>query len=108
MCSEHSIIGEKDSPLSFFHPDRFSAQRIWFQYGFLKTWRLDESGTYLDGVRINGLSISDIHFSDLPYISIKIGVNEDADHVGGINLFGDKYGNYAQPLVLKLGYQLDK
>lgn len=78
------------------------------QYGFLKTWRLDESGTYLDGIRINDLSISDITFSDLPYISIKIGVSENAVHVGGINLFGDKFGNYEQPLVLKLGYQLDK
>lgn len=186
LCSEYSIIGEKDSPLSFFHPDRFSAQRIWFhsgfleyrfsfvfmnnisfkwlefcfetcseapmyrnpwksdinvlingqelgifespcdcggvrgaltpswnsilstQYGFLKTWRLDESGTYLDGVKINDLSISDIHFSDQPYISVKIGVSEDAVHVGGINIFGDKFGNYAQPLLLKIGYRLDK
>lgn len=186
LCSEYSIIGEKDAPLSFFHPDRFSAQRVWFhsgfleyrfsfvymnsitfkwlelsfetcseapmyrdpwksdisvlvnghelgifespcdcggvrgaltpswnsvlstQYGFLKTWRLDESGTYLDGIRINDLSISDISFSALPYISIQIGVSEDAVHVGGINLFGDKFGNYAQPLVLKLGYQLDR
>jgi len=44
----------------------------------------------------------------LPYISVKIGVAEDAVHLGGVNLFGDKFGNYAQPLVLKLGYQLDK
>lgn len=186
LCSEYSIIGEKDSPLSFFHPDRFSAQRVWFhsgfleyrfsfvymnsitfkwlelsfetcseapmyrdpwksdisvfvngkqlgtfespcdcggvrgaltpswnsvlstQYGFLKTWRVDESGAYLDGVRMNGLSISQIDFSARPYISIKIGVSEDAVHVGGINLFGDKFGNYAQPLVLRLGYQLDR
>lgn len=186
LCNEHSIIGEKDVPLAFFHPDRFSAQRIWFhsgfleyrfsfvfmnniqfkwlelsfetcseapmyrdpwksditvfvngrelgifespcdcggvrgaltpswtsvlstQYGFLKTWRVDERGTYLDGVRINGLTISDIGFQDLPYISVRIGVCEDAAHVGGINLFGDKYGNYPQPLVLKVGYQLDK
>lgn len=184
LCSEYSIIGEKDVPLSFFHPDRFSAQRIWFhsgfveyrfsfafmnniefrwleisfetcseapmyrdpwksdidvfvngkelgifespcdcggvrgaltpswnsilttQYGFLKTWRLDERGTYLDGIRINEITISDINFSDLPYISVKIGVAEKAAHVGGINIFGDKYGNYPQPLVLKVGYQI--
>ena len=78
------------------------------QYGFLITWRLDESGTYLDGIRTSRLTISDIRFSDLPYISVKIGVAEDAVHLGGVNLFGDKFGNYAQPLVLKLGYQLDK
>nr|WP_308629088.1 ArsR family transcriptional regulator [uncultured Eisenbergiella sp.] len=186
MCNEYSIIGEKDNPLCFFHPDRFQAQRVWFhsgfleyrfsfafmyditlkwleisfetcseapmyrdpwksdisvlvngeklgifespcdcggvrgvltpswnsvlstQYGFLITWRLDESGTYLDGIRTSRLTISDIHFSDLPYISVKIGVAEDAVHMGGVNLFGDKFGNYAQPLVLKLGYQLDK
>ena len=186
MCNEYSIIGEKDNPLCFFHPDRFQAQRVWFhsgfleyrfsfafmyditlkwleisfetcseapmyrdpwksdisvfvndkklgifespcdcggargvltpswnsilstQYGFLITWRLDESGTYLDGIRTSRLTISDIRFSDLPYISVKIGVAEDAVHLGGVNLLGDKFGNYAQPLVLKLGYQLDK
>lgn len=78
------------------------------QYGFLKTWRVDECGTYIDGVRINELTISDISFSDFSYISVKIGVARDANHVGGINLFGDKFGNYPQQLVLKVGYLLDK
>jgi len=33
---------------------------------------------------------------------VKIGIKEDAEHVGGLNIFGRGFGNYDQDLVLRM------
>jgi predicted transcriptional regulator len=38
------------------------------------------------------------------YLSIKIGNKKDAKNMGGFNLFGKKFGDYEQDLVLTLVY----
>jgi hypothetical protein len=35
---------------------------------------------------------------------VRLGVKADALHVGGINVFGHTFGNYAQDVVLRLEY----
>ena len=35
MVSDHAWIGETNAPRSFYHPDRFSAQMLWFRSGEL-------------------------------------------------------------------------
>ncbi|WFR55269.1 ArsR family transcriptional regulator [Anaerocolumna sp. AGMB13025] len=71
------------------------------QYGELKTWILTEQGTYLDDNRISSLSIGDYRLSENAYISVRIGMKEDAKHIGGVNLFGDCFGDYAQNIRMK-------
>ena len=39
------------------------------------------------------------------FVAVRIGVKPDAAHVGGINLFGRKFGNYPQDLILRIGYR---
>lgn len=74
------------------------------QYGLLKTWRVDNMGTFIDGVQISDVSVSDLHVPGNPFVSVRIGVKPDAHHVGGINIFGKKYGNHAQDIVLIIHY----
>lgn len=76
------------------------------QFGFLKTWRVTEKGSYLDGVRISDITIDDLRLSSKGYIGVTISVPEDAEHVGGINLFGHWFGDYPQALMLRLGYHM--
>ncbi len=71
------------------------------QYGVLKTWILTEQGTYLDEGKVDSLPIKDYHLSENAYISVRIGIKEDAEHVGGVNLFGDCFGDYAQNIRMK-------
>ncbi len=74
------------------------------QFGFLKTWRVDEKGTFLDSERIGDLCVADLALSPDDCISVRIGVPADAENVGGLNLFGEKFGDYPQGLQLRLGY----
>lgn len=185
LAGEKSYIGEMDNTASFFLPERFGAQLIWFrqgslaydfsvltmktitvdwleisfeacseapmyrdpwksdiavsvngrrlgmwtspcdcggrhgkltpawwsdvstQYGFLKTWRVDKNGSYLENARISDVSLGDLKLHERDRITVGIGVPDDAQNVGGINLFGEKFGDYDQPIVLRVGYHIE-
>lgn len=74
------------------------------QYGNLKTWRLDNTGSYLDGKKSASFKIQDYGLEKGPYISVVIGVKEQAEHVGGVNIFGSCFGDYPQDLVMKVKF----
>ena len=181
IVSEHAWIGESNSPRTFYHPDRFRAQMLWFhsgeleyrfslgeidpaqvewlefsmelssnapmyrerypsdisisvnghplgawvspgdyggrrgrlnpswwsdtasQFGLLKTWRVDRSGCRLDGEPLSDICISDLALDANDYISLRLGVLPGANHVGGLNLFGEKFGDCAQGIVMRVG-----
>ena len=74
------------------------------QYGNLKNWHIDETGTYLDGLQVSGRGIEAYALAEGPYVSVRIGIKEDAEHVGGVNIFGNCFGDYPQDLVMRLKY----
>ena len=70
----------------------------------LKTWCIAREGTKLDGRKVSALQIEDYHLTGGPYISVRIGIKEDAGHVGGVNLFGEGFGDHPQNILLKFFY----
>lgn len=72
------------------------------QYGKLKHWRVNGDGSYIDGVRISDVTLDDLQLDSHRSIRIRIGVREDADHPGGINIFGRGFGNYDQDIVMRI------
>lgn len=75
------------------------------QYGMLKIWSVRDDGSFIDGRSISSVQINDLHLSDRPFIEVRLGVKPDANNVGGMNLFGEKFGNYPQPIVLKVHFE---
>lgn len=75
------------------------------QYGLLKTIYINSHGTYIDEDLVSPVTIEELHIDDGKFFTLRIGIKPDAAHVGGINLFGRKFGNYPQDIVLKLSYQ---
>ena len=72
------------------------------QYGKLKNWRINGSGSYVDGVKVSDVTLQDLEIEDHRSIRMRIGVRDDADHPGGINIFGRGFGNYDQDIVMRL------
>jgi len=72
------------------------------QYGLLKIWQVNDEGSFVDDQRISDVRLQDLHFFDSDTISLKIGVKPDAERVGGVNIFGSRFGNYPQDIVLRL------
>lgn len=75
------------------------------QYGLLKHWKVTEKGCYLDGVKISDVTIEELVIHQKPFISFRLAVKKDAVNVGGVNIFGSKFGNYEQSLVMKIHYE---
>ncbi|MCE5341977.1 MAG: transcriptional regulator, partial [Eubacteriales bacterium] len=76
------------------------------QYGMLKTWRVDATGTYVDKAPVSGVTIDQLDLIKHNSIVVGIGVPPDAENVGGINLFGKEFGDFSQGIVLKVGYRI--
>lgn len=72
------------------------------QYGMLKTWKLSKEGTFLDDVLVSDYTLEDYKLAEDAFISVRIGIKEDAEHIGGINLFGDCFGDYQQDIRMKI------
>jgi predicted transcriptional regulator len=97
-CSPSDFGGRRGKLNPDWWPDKNT------QYGNLKTWSLTDTGTYIDKQLVNHNTILDYLLADNPYISVRIGIKDDAKHIGGVNIFGDSFGDYPQNIVLKLEY----
>ena len=102
-------IGTWTSPADFGGERGFLTPGWWetkdSQYGLLKIWSVNGDGSYIDGKDISAVQIQDLHLKEKPYIDVRLGVKPNAQHVGGLNIFGEKFGNYPQPIVLKVNFE---
>lgn len=73
------------------------------QYGMLKKLRINENGTFIDGEKISEIKLQDIGIREKVW-TFRLAVEEDAEHVGGLTLYGSGFGNYDQDLIFRLNY----
>lgn len=100
---------------SWLSPGDFGGQRgaltpEWWgdynsQYGLLKMWKVTDDGSYIDGLRISDVGLDALSIDTSHYISLRIGVKTDSLHVGGLNVFGRKFGNYPQDIMMTLHFK---
>jgi predicted transcriptional regulator len=71
------------------------------QYGMLKRWKITQEGCFIDGSsQSTETNIDTLHLEKHPFISIKIGIKDQAENKGGFNLFGRRFGNYEQGIQM--------
>lgn len=78
------------------------------QYGMLKVWSVDAAGSFVDGSPISNRRVGDLGITPLTPISVRIGTKAGARNIGNINIFGRRFGNYEQDLLLRLVCVLDE
>lgn len=76
------------------------------QFGLMTNWKIDKVQTSLNSSFLSFVSLRDLDLenSPTPYLSLKIGVEKDAAHVGGINFFGKDFGDFPQDIIVKYVY----
>lgn len=72
------------------------------QYGVLKRWMVTSEGSFIDGYPLSKVTVQDLGIESRPVITLRVGVKSDAQHVGGLNLFGSTFGNYPQDITLRI------
>ena len=50
------------------------------------------------------MTLDDLKIEQFGRVSVRIGVESDARNKGGINLFGEAFGDYPQSLKLRVYY----
>ena len=76
----------------------------WNQYGLLKLLVINDYGTYIDGLKISDVSTLSLHLDYNSDIRLRLAVENDAEHVGGITLYGKSFGNYDQDIRVAINY----
>ena len=76
----------------------------WNQYGLLKILVINKEGTFIDGLQISDVTIKDFDFDYRSTIKLKMEVEEDAEHIGGLTIFGKSFGNYNQDIAIRINY----
>ena len=74
------------------------------QYGLLTTWEVRGDGSYINEKKIMSIDIEQLMLLDSDYIKVRIGNDDDAELMGGFNIFGEAFGDYAQDIILSVEY----
>lgn len=72
------------------------------QYGVLTRWRVTSSGTWVNETRVSDVTLSQLKLAEHHSIRLAVGIDENAEHPGGVNIFGRGFGNYDQDIVMRL------
>lgn len=76
----------------------------WNQYGLLKILVINKRGTFIDGLQVSDISIGNFDFDYHSTIKLRLEVEDDAEHVGGLTIFGKTFGNYNQDIDVRINY----
>ncbi|WP_411350146.1 ArsR family transcriptional regulator [Paenibacillus sp. WLX2291] len=102
----HIPLGRWRSPADFGRAARGRYTPSWWhrnlnQYGLLKVITIDHMGTYIDGEWMSDVTLADLNVYE-PYWTLRLAVEEDAEHVGGLTLYGAGFGNHDQDMLLRI------
>ncbi len=71
------------------------------QYGLLKHFAVTAEGSFVDGEKMSDVKLEDLKIDEHHSIRVRVGVKDNAEHVGGMNIFGKGFGNYDQGIILR-------
>jgi predicted transcriptional regulator len=75
------------------------------QYGLLKTLHITRGGVSMDDQKVSDVTLEQLLTYDNQYWSIRFQVAKDAKNVGGLTLFGKKFGNHEQDIMVRTFFE---
>jgi predicted transcriptional regulator len=70
------------------------------QYGKLVTWTINSEGVFINLKKVSDTPLSAFKIEANSHILMRLACREDSEFCGGINLFGEKAGDYNQAIVM--------
>lgn len=75
------------------------------KYGLMTTVAVRDDGVYLNEKCVNkSVTVEKLELDGGDRTTLKIGVKKNAENIGGFNIFGEKFGDYAQPIRFNAVY----
>lgn len=94
--------GDHGDAKGLFTPDWWYPN--WNQHGLLKLLVINQNGTFIDGVKISDVTIDSFYLDYRSSIRFRMGVDDNAEHAGGLTIFGKTFGNYGQDIKVSINY----
>lgn len=76
------------------------------QFGEYKKLRIDHRGCFLGNIQISSENIESLGLMDGYYFTFVLKVDKNSEHIGGMNLFGSRFGDYAQDIIMSVEYDV--
>lgn len=77
------------------------------QYGLLKVVHITSEGVMMDDQKLSDVTLEQALADNSHFWSVRFEVPEDAKNVGGLTLFGKKFGNHAQDILVRTFFEKD-
>ncbi|WP_035444889.1 ArsR/SmtB family transcription factor [Atopococcus tabaci] len=74
------------------------------EYGELITLKVSDEGTFLNGLKVSGCTLEEVLAVQKNALDFQITAPADTPNSGGLNLFGEHFGDYAQHIKVKYFY----
>lgn len=103
-----TLLGTWTSPGDFgdvkglFTPDWWFP--LWNQYGLLKMLVINHEGVFIDGQKLSDVTVDKLKLTHKTPLKLRLEVPENAEHVGGLTIFGRGFGNYNRDINVKMKY----
>lgn len=101
-CGTWRCPGDFGSRRGRLNPDWWNSGST--QYGKLTTLEVTREGSYINTLPASDIRLDDLALDSARPISVRIGNKPDAEYVGGFNLFGERFGDFEQNIVLTFFY----
>ena len=99
------LVGTWTSPGDYGDKRGVYTPRWWklegSQYGKLKTWRITDAGSFVDGVRLSDVTLATSTCRAITRSACGSASTRTREHPGGVNIFGSGFGNYDQDIVMR-------
>jgi len=69
--------------------------------------KINAQQAVLDDQFLSDRTTQSLNLRGLNYIKVRLGIKPDAQNIGGINLFGKKFGNHPQDILMRIRYRFE-
>ena len=98
------LAGDYGGRRGIYNPSWWSDSNT--QYGEYKNIHVTHKGCFVDEMKISEETLESLKLTEGYSFSFTLRVDPKSPHVGGMNLFGKFFGDYAQDIVMKVEYRL--
>jgi predicted transcriptional regulator len=72
------------------------------QYGALTQWHISSKGTFMGAKKLSSVTLAQLRLAEHHSIRLRIGIDDNAAHPGGVNIFGRGFGNHNHDILMRL------
>lgn len=94
--------GDFGNHRGILNPDWWDSNNT--QYGLLHTILITEQGTSIDDQPVSDFTLNLLNIGEEDFISLRLAIDETSHYKGGVNIFGEKFGDYSQNILMKVIY----